>query len=118
MRRIFLAGLLALTACASATSATPPRYSGTWDFHFETSAFVSDTGDGPYWLAADGDTWPQLTAPLSETGGPWGSVHVVVEGDLSAPGHYGHLGAYEHALRVTRVIEARLISAFDPPSNN
>jgi hypothetical protein len=120
MRRAFLAGLLglALAACASAPSG-PQRYSGTWEWHFETSAFTTDDGQGPWWLHAEGSTWDQINAPLTRSGGgPWGRVHLVVEGELSAPGRYGHMGAYERELRVTRVIEATLISASDPPSGS
>lgn len=111
MRRTFLLGLaaLALTACAS-TSAGPRRYAGNWEFHFETSAFVSDAGDGPYWLVGDGDNWPLLTAPFTQAGSPWGQAHIVFEGELSQKGQYGHLGAYKRELRVTRVIESTLVS--------
>jgi hypothetical protein len=109
MRRAFLAGLLALAACASAP-AGPRRFSGSWEFHFETSAFRTDAGAGPYWLAGDGEVWPQLTAPFTQAGTPWGELHIVVEGELSAPGSYGHLGAYTRELRVTRVLESRLVS--------
>ncbi|GIK47867.1 MAG: hypothetical protein KJZ75_03775 [Hyphomonadaceae bacterium] len=88
------------------------RYAGTWDWRFETSAFTTDNGQGPWWLHAEGAAWEQLNAPLAlEAGGPWGRVHIVVEGELSAPGRYGHLGAYERELRVARVIEARRIGA-------
>lgn len=113
MRRFFLAGLLglALSACAS-TPAAPQRYAGTWDWHFETSAFTTDDGQGPWWLHAEGEAWEQINAPFAAAGaGPWGRAHLVVEGELSAPGRYGHLGAYSREFRVTRVIEARLISA-------
>ncbi|MEZ5996260.1 MAG: hypothetical protein R3C25_10955 [Hyphomonadaceae bacterium] len=120
MRRTFLAALLglALAACATDDQAMPTRYEGTWAFHFETSSFVADGGGDPAWLVAEGDVWRQLTAPLAVAGGPWGSAHIVVEGALSPPGHYGHLGAYTRELRVTRVIETRLISAWNQPSNN
>jgi len=114
MRRAFLAGLfgLAITSCASAEPAGSQRFSGSWDWHFETSAFRTDDGDGPYWLVADGAVWQQINAPFQEAGrGPWGELHLVVEGQLGPRGSYGHLGAYERELRVTRVIEARLISA-------
>lgn len=113
MRRAFLASLfgLALAACATPSASSPQRFSGEWAWHFETSAFTTDNGAGPYWLAADGDVWPELTAPFTESGaGPWGRAHVVVEGVLSQRGEYGHLGAYTRELRVTRVISARLIS--------
>lgn len=109
LRRTFIAAAaLLLTACATAEPQGPRRFAGTWDFHFETSSFVSDAGEGPYWLAANGDVWPQLTAPFAEQGGPWGTLDVVIEGELSAPGQYGHLGAYERELRITRVISSRL----------
>ena len=111
-RSIVLTGLSALCACAG-TSQTrnAMRYSGTWDFHFETSSFITDDGRGPWWLSADGEgeIWRRLTAPLEEGGSPWGRVAIVIEGELSEPGRYGHLGAYERELRVTRVISARLI---------
>jgi hypothetical protein len=113
MKRIFLAGLLglALAACASAAPQTP-RFTGTWDWHFETSSFTTDAGEGPYWLHAEGDAWDALNAPFSAAGqGAWGRLHLVIEGELSTPGRYGHLGAYERELRVTRVIDADLISA-------
>jgi hypothetical protein len=114
MVRMFFLGVLALTlaACAGPSATGLQRFSGTWDWHFETSAFTTDAGEGPYWLAAEGETWEQLNAPLREAGrGPWGRVHLVVEGRLGPPGRYGHLGAYERELHVMRVIEARLLSA-------
>jgi hypothetical protein len=113
MRRAFLTSLFAvfLVACASPSPAGPRRFSGEWEWHFETSSFLTDSGEGPYWLAADGSVWQQLNAPFQNSGaGPWGRAHLVIEGELSAPGAYGHLGAYSRELRVTRVIEARLIS--------
>lgn len=121
MRRLFLAGLLglALASCAGSAPAGERRFSGTFDFHFETASFAPDNGGGPYWLSAEGETWNQITAPLTEAGvGPWGRVHIVVEGRLSPEGHYGHLGAYSRELRVTRVIESRLISASREPQGS
>lgn len=113
MRRAFVFGLLglALAACASGASAGTQRFSGVWDWHFETSAFVADDGEGPYWLSADRATWAQMTAPFEGRTSPWGRAHIVVEGELSAPGAYGHLGAYERELRVTRVLETRFVTA-------
>ncbi|GAM99263.1 hypothetical protein U91I_02909 [alpha proteobacterium U9-1i] len=116
MRRAFLTGLLAvsLAACAS-TSAAPQRYSGVWDWHFETSSFRTDEGRGPYWLSGEGAVWDQLNAPLQARGqGPWGRLRIVVEGELSEPGRYGHLGAYERELRVTRVISSEIATERAP----
>jgi hypothetical protein len=119
MRRTFLAGLLGLALAACATAPSPQRYSGTWEWHFETSAFTTEDGQGPYWLVAEGVAWDEINAPIRNSGrGPYGQVHLVVEGELSAPGRYGHLGAYTNELRVTRVIAAHLISADGPPSGS
>jgi hypothetical protein len=121
MRRTFVAGLLgiALAACATESQTTAQRYYGVWDWHFETSAFTTDGGEGPYWLVAEGAAWEQINAPLQQVGrGPWGRVHLIVEGYLGPRGRHGHLGAYAHELHVTRVIEARLISADGQPSGN
>lgn len=120
MRRAFLAGLLAMSLSACTTPPEGPQtFTGEWDWHFETSAFRSADGRGPWWLAAEGSAWDQLVAPIQRSGGgPWGRVALTIEGELSAPGQYGHMGAYERQLRVTRVIEARLISASRPPSGS
>lgn len=121
MRRLFLTGLLglALASCAGSAPAGERAFSGTFDWHFETASFTPDSGGGPYWLSAEGEIWTQITAPLTEAGqGPWGRVHIVVEGRLSAAGQYGHLGAYPNELQVTRVIESRLISASREPQGS
>ena len=112
MRRAFLAGLsaLALSACASSTPDNP-RFTGVWEWAFETSSFTTTHGEGPYWLVASGPAHDALTAPLRQAGSTYGRVAIVVEGALSAPGHYGQLGAYQRQLLVTRVVEARLMSA-------
>ncbi len=60
-------------------------------------------------MSGEAGVWEQLQAPFGD-GGPWGRAHLVVEGRLSAPGSYGHLGAYSRELRVTRVIEAQLLA--------
>jgi hypothetical protein len=121
MRRAFLFGLaaLVLSACAS-SSASSNRYSGSFDWSFETSSFTTDDNQGPYWLsAAAPGVWDQVVAPIRTSGGgPWGRLHLVVEGELSAPGHYGQLGIYRRELHVTRVIESRLIAASAPPSGS
>jgi hypothetical protein len=118
MKRAFMAGLLGLALAACTSTSATQRYSGTWEWHFETNAFVTDSGEGPYWLVGEGSTWEQLGAPFQQTGHPWGRQHIIVEGWLSEPGRYGHLGAYERELHVTRVIETRLISASDQPSGS
>jgi hypothetical protein len=41
-------------------------------------------------------------------------VFVVVEGELSKPGHYGHNGGYRRQLLVTRVVEVSQASRILP----
>ncbi|MES1201846.1 MAG: hypothetical protein ABUS57_10410 [Pseudomonadota bacterium] len=109
MRRVFLLGLLSLALSACAAPQAKGTYTGTLDWSFETSAFRTDDGQGPWWLSAEGNVWPQVVAPIqSASTRPWGHLHITVEGTLSRRGHYGHLGRYEHELRVSRVIESRL----------
>lgn len=121
MRRALLASLLALALSACASSAASPaaqRFEGVFTWHFETSSFAPDAGGGPYWLSGE-NAWEQIVAPIEQSGrGPWGRVHLIVEGELSPEGHYGHLGGYDHELRVTRVIESRLISVYGQPSGS
>jgi hypothetical protein len=113
MKTILLVVLFGLAACVTTPAQQAQRYSGTLYWSFETSAFRTDDGQGPYWLSSE-TVWPQVVAPLQQAGrGPYGRVHLVVEGDLSPPGRYGHLGAYSNELRVTRVIESTLIAS-DP----
>lgn len=119
MRRAFLLGLLALAACASGPPGAPRRFVGVFEFQFETSAFQPLGSRDRYWVAGQGDAWRDLMAPIEQSGnGPWGQVEVVVEGYLSVRGAYGHLGVYERELWVTRVVEARLITADGPPSGS
>lgn len=121
IRRVLLTALmgLVLSACATSAPAVPQRFSGTWTFQFETSAFQLDNGGDRYWLSGEGAVWNEIIAPINGSGrGPWGREHLVVEGYLSPPGQYGHLGAYTRELRVTRVIEAILVSADGPPSGS
>lgn len=117
-RRTVLVTLgLGLVGCATVGPSAVSRFAGVWDWRFETSSFAPEpASDGPWWLFADGDAWEQLSAPITRSGGgPWGRAHLLVEGELSAPGAFGHLSAYRRELRVTQVIEARVIEAYDRP---
>jgi hypothetical protein len=107
--RVLLASLLllALSACATTGGRS---YSGVYVYGFETEAFYSYEGGDPYWVSADPDAYAALQAPLPRPIDPQHStrVIVVVQGVLSPPGLYGHLGAYTRELHVTRVVSARL----------
>lgn len=103
-----LAALVALTLASCATPETgPQRWSGRYEWSFETSSFVADGGRENWWVAADNpEAGAALNAAVATPGSPWGSARITVEGSISAPGHYGHLGAYQRELHVTRVISA------------
>ncbi|MGE3143172.1 MAG: hypothetical protein AB7L65_07600 [Hyphomonadaceae bacterium] len=110
-----LSALAMLAACA--TPAAPQRWSGIYETQFETSSFSPEGGQERWWVsAADAAAAAQLRAAIAAPaeGPPWGRAAVTLEGVLSAPGRYGHLGAYERSLEVTRVISARPLRAPAP----
>lgn len=114
--RLLIAPLLCLLCCACSDStneptavttteengsgATDPRvFRGTLALGFERSVFVPEGEDVAYW--ATGDFGEIANAPI---GGNQDQTFVVVlEGTLSEPGHYGHLGGYERELRISKV---------------
>lgn len=107
---------LAFLAAACTTAAQPQRWTGAYVFHFETSAFHPDGTREQWWVASANETAAaQLHAALrtDAAGPPWGEARVTVEGTLSARGHWGHLGAYQRELTVTRVI-----AVSPPPAHN
>ena len=100
-------------ADSDATASETSQYSGWYRRSFEQSAFWTDDGDGPWWLTADGEAWETLMEHHVDGPGRGGrtTVRLTVEGMLSAPGQYGHLGAYARELTVERVIEIKPVSA-------
>lgn len=85
-------------------------YKGVYRAGFETSAFWPDVGgDGPWWVEGEAKAMAELQGAVAKSNGgmPWGGVAVELEGALSAPGAYGHLGAYQKKLTVKRVKSAR-----------
>ncbi len=80
-------------------------HSGLFRQGFEQSVFYPDTGAGPWWFTYDGDLWSQIEAFATGTGrGVAVVVRLEVEGVLSAPGEYGHLGSYDRELITSRII--------------
>ena len=118
MKRLF-----AIVLCSCALGMSPWRaqdhaYSGEVALGFEMSAFSADDGRGPWWFAVgdEGEVWREISAPLEQhCGVTWGRVHVIAEGELSAPGEYGHLGFYERELRVVRVRDVRFVACQGQP---
>jgi hypothetical protein len=110
--RVFLSlASASLLGCATSEPAAetstwgPVRtYSGSYEPGWEFSDFTPVGGTETWWLSGN----LKRIYPFQEGYHPHG-VHlfVTVEGQLSSPGHYGHLSRFPHELRVTRVISVR-----------
>lgn len=91
------------------TGPTSGEFSGYYSSGFEVSSFVScDNPNEQWWLGADPATrfYDRYNAL---TGGPppgnYAAVYVRFRGNLTAPGLYGHLGAYTREVYVTELLE-------------
>jgi hypothetical protein len=108
----FYIGLISLLGgCATPEQATPlvtwgpvRTYSGSYVPGWEFSDFTPTGSTETWWLS--GNLKPIY--PYEEGYYPHG-VHlsITVEGQLSSPGHYGHLGRFPRELRVMRVVSIR-----------
>lgn len=102
-----LAGL-PLAACSQAgPAAATGTYAGCHVSGEERSEFHPRGTQELWWLR--GDLGPAARAARAQPGpsGRGRAVFVVVQGELSAEGHYGHMGQYPRTLTVLRVISAR-----------
>ena len=107
-----LAALIAinLTLAACTTPTGPQRYTGVYALAFEMQAFTADGRGETWWATLEPQAQAEMKAALPPTQGPrFGSrIRTEVDGTLSEPGHYGHLGAYPRHLTITHVISAKL----------
>jgi hypothetical protein len=89
---------------ASATEAKPgsptERLSGFYEAGWEKEVFRPCGTQEEWW------SW-STTQILKEDPRGWGRAFVVLEGEVSPPGSYGHLGQYPREIVITRVIEVR-----------
>lgn len=107
-----VAAALAVAAACADRSEEPGVFEGYYYTGFETSNFVpgrSCDDRGPrYWLVSDPEA--RFNEALREAGWEplaFQAFWVRFEGELSEPGRYGHLGAYEREVRVTKLLELR-----------
>lgn len=102
------ATLLLLAACTSPAPGSQ-RFTGTYALAFEMQSFTADGDNESWWATLEPKAQAQLAAALPPNAGPrLGSrIRAEVEGRLSEPGHYGHLGAYPRHLTITRVLSAK-----------
>ena len=99
-----LVGCATQPATDTVTWAPVRTYAGSYTPGWEFSDFTAVGSTETWWLS--GNLEPIY--PYEEGYHPHG-VHlfIIVEAQLSSPGHYGHLGRFPRELRVTRVISIR-----------
>ncbi len=94
----------------------PPRpliFEGLFGRGFEVSSFVQGTDECPgywqgFWLVPDQETSWLFDEVYPERAGVVGTLQIVRArfwGMLSPPGRYGHLGGYEHEVKVLRLLD-------------
>jgi hypothetical protein len=94
------------------TGPSTGEFSGFYTSGFEVSSFIAcGQTDEQWWLGADPatgfyDYYRTLTG--SQAPGDYTAVFVRFRGNLTAPGLYGHLGAYSREVYVTDLLEMSL----------
>jgi len=97
---------LAVTAGTKVPSATPQQYRGEYFYNFETASFTPE-GSSEAWCVNSAKLKDAELPNDASGGGPSGTADIVVQGVLSAEGHYCNLGAFKHFLDITKVVEIR-----------
>ena len=97
-------------ACHEAPTTFGPNFSGQFSAGFEVSSFQPCGSDEQWWVEDGSDLYQRY----NQLGLPeYAPAFAAVEGVLSAPGTYGHLGAYSRQFQVTRVLAVRRPSIMD-----
>ena len=106
MRPSILLLLLTLASCSHDRRDPAEVYRGTCLLGFEKSDFTPEGSPLERW-------W--LSGEVGELSSRIGTLDtpavVTLEGRLSERGAFGHLGSYGRELRVTRVLEVRVVGA-------
>jgi hypothetical protein len=109
MTRIAAIAALALLLAACSIHGGPERYTGLYADSFEMQAFTADGAKETWWATLE----PEARAAINAAKGPeprppFGfRIRAEIEGTLSAPGHYGHMGAYPRQITITRILKAK-----------
>jgi hypothetical protein len=107
--KLFLAPAAVLLAACSSAAPTTERFTGLYADGFEMQAFTADGRGESWWVNLEPPARETINAVKGANAPPFGfRIRAVVEGRLSDPGHYGHLGAYPRQLTITRVLSAKL----------
>jgi len=101
--RILPALLLLVTACAHGRPSedTPAqRFVGYYEAEWERQVFRPCDTPESWWA------WNTGLIEREPAGAP-GRFFVVLEGQVSPPGRYGHMGRYPRQILITKVLEVR-----------
>lgn len=102
---------LLLTACSS-TGPAAQRFTGLYADGFEMRVFTADGSKETWWVRPEPQAQAALNAAKGPNAKPFGyRIRCEIEGRLSPPGHYGHMGMNPRELTITRVISAKLEAA-------
>ncbi len=102
--------VVAVFGCSSTASDWPAQgtFRGYYTHSFEVSQFTPQGTKEKWWLEGSiEDITKQLVAPRDETPKLKSPVYIVVDGKLSKPGRFGHLGKYVRKLSVEKVLEVK-----------
>lgn len=102
---LFVSSSLLLAGCAAQSS--PQIFRGSYFYNFESSSFTP---------AGSNEAWCVNSAEMSKAQIPSaqsGTADVVVQGSLSAKGHYCNLGASKHMLKVKKVLSVANLRSGD-----
>lgn len=95
--------IVLLAACAHSPrgeASSTQRFAGYYEAEWERQVFHPCNSPELWWA------WN--TAPIvQESEGRFGRYFVVLEGEVSPVGRYGHLGRYPRQILVTKVLEVR-----------
>lgn len=110
-----LGGLLWLTACSTPSGTDGlETVAGLYSQGFEVDALRPCGSDAAFWVTA-GEELRRRYADVAQ--GQYDEVFVIVRGERSARGRYGHLGAYPYTFAVRDVVEVRRTSGGACPPN-
>jgi hypothetical protein len=90
----------ALPVTAAEPAPIAERFAGYYEAGWEREVFRPCGVQEDWWSWSTGKI-------IQEDPRGWGRVFVVLEGTVSPPGSYGHLGRYPRQIVITEVIEVR-----------
>jgi hypothetical protein len=108
------AALLAVVLVACQQPVEHRQISGVFSYGFEHNWFLENATSNEFCLAEDSIEQLGIRRP------PRMLIvrhELIVDADISSPGHYGHMGACARELRITRIIERRQLECTYPPEH-